>query len=120
MDRLSEDTIVHVRLRILSMRDRGITLRVSGGQVMAGPARLLEPADMTAIAADQEAFLTILRLGECPNCHRILDAKGRCWKCFERRCSNCTGMTGSAFFQLCFKCGFEETEREREQQKNRG
>ncbi len=45
----------------------------------------------------------------CPNCKRPTDAKGRCWKCHERRCELCGSPTASAFIALCIPCAKEYT-----------
>jgi hypothetical protein len=44
----------------------------------------------------------------CPGCKRPLDQKGRCWRCSYRLCSRCGQDTGSAFIELCIRCGLQE------------
>ena len=40
----------------------------------------------------------------CLKCRGPLDARHRCWKCCDRRCSRCGKATGSAFIELCLSC----------------
>lgn len=93
---------------IAALESRSFHLRMEGGQVYISPASALTPEDRAAIAADKPALLAALAERErnvCPNCKRKLDGRRRCWECCERRCSGCDRGTGSAFIELCIRCG---------------
>jgi hypothetical protein len=64
------------------------------------------PEDLRALLrANKNEVLAVLREQTCPECHRRLDFKYRCWHCGYRRCENCGKETGSELIRLCVVCG---------------
>lgn len=67
------------------------------------------------MAARQKPNVQALVIGQaicdldllCHGCHRPLDAKRRCWKCYDRLCPCGQRWTGSAFIELCQACAWQ-------------
>jgi hypothetical protein len=94
-------------------RKAGLTVRAEGDKlVIRGPRsaedlarRLLEAkAEVRAQLAWERAALAPAA-APCPRCGRRLDAKARCWPCNYRTCTGCGRDSGSAFVELCIRCG---------------
>ena len=89
-------------------RALGIELGVgSGGASLLWEARADPPAGLLAdLAANKAAVLALVRgpHGNCHQCGRALDGRRRCWRCCDRLCP-CGRPTGSAFIELCNRCG---------------
>lgn len=102
--------LVYARLRILAMEARGIALRIEGGAIMVTGSDRLTDADHEALKGQRAAIFRILELGDCQQCHKLLDPDGCCWACCNRRCG-CGGWTGSAFISMCHACAVAEERR---------
>jgi hypothetical protein len=90
-------------------RSLGIDLDAGPDGALVWQADDDPPADLLEdLAANKTAVLNALRTMTCESCGRILDDKGRCWRCCDRRCP-CGRWTGSAFIRLCFVCGARGT-----------
>jgi len=89
-------------------RALGIELGVGGGGAsLVWEARADPPADLLAdLSANKAAVLALVRgpHGNCHQCGRALDGRRRCWRCCDRLCP-CGRPTGSAFIELCNRCG---------------
>ena len=85
----------------------GIELGVGLGGSLLWESHADPPDDLLAdLAANKAAVLALIRgpHGNCHQCGRALDERRRCWRCCDRLCP-CGRPTGSAFIELCNRCG---------------
>jgi len=111
------------------LTERGFALSAKGDVLYVNPGQALTADDYAAIRANKPDLLKLVRErgleqtapgslaveatsenppgpDQCPNCYRPLDPIGCCWRCCNRRCNDCGGMTGSAFILLCMTCEY--------------
>lgn len=84
-------------------RTFGVTLAAGPDGTLAWEADDDPPAGLLAELGEHKAEVLAL-LTACPQCHRLMDGKRRCWRCCNRLCETCGRPTGSAFIALCLLC----------------
>ena len=104
---------------LAALRARGVELTVAAGWLRyRAPVGALDNelrhaaavhrAELLALVGANKADIPGLNRdasGNCAQCRRPFDAKGRCWRCCDRACFLCGRPTGSAFIATCCPCG---------------
>ena len=94
---------------LADVRSLGVEIISAGGVLRWRPAFLVNVPLQSRLTSFKTELAELLARGEptdrCPSCRWHLDAKGRCPKCFDRRCADCPKQTGSYFIMRCFACG---------------
>jgi hypothetical protein len=94
---------------LADLRSRGVEFDTDGARLRWRPGSLVRAAETSQVQDCKAELIALLRgpdrLGRCPSCHRPLDSRRRCPKCFDRLCVDCGRLTGSYLIQRCVMCG---------------